>query len=302
MDRNDADWKFDGFASPNFTSVPDEFFDDLVTRIGNAELRVLLYIIRRTFGFKKQRDSISLSQMVDGIVRKDGTRLDSGTGLKKAAVCKALNSLERQGIIYRTKQFDVLGGAVATSYQLHMKGAVPVETAGEGTPVSQRRQGGGYPCLRTETGGVSGRGRPLSTPVDTQYTVNNIQGDNNVNVPKRKGRAAKASDNDLHHLPDLEQPEGLTNLIARDILSTLGDEHSRAFYHLVACKVPEYLVRKALSEARQGGAVSPAKVFTSRIMGYAGEWEARLKADRLAADRHRLAEKFRAPAGGLGSP
>jgi hypothetical protein len=295
MAKHDPTMKFEGFSSPNFTTVPDEFFDDLVPKLGNAELRVLLYIIRRTFGFKKERDSISLSQMVEGIVRKDGTRLDSGTGLKKAAVCKALSSLERQGIIYRTKQFDFAGGAVATSYQLHMKGVSPAHTPAVRTPVYAGRQGGAYPCLPAETGGVSERGRPLSTGVDTQETVNKKQGDNNVNVPKKAKRAVKTSENPLHSLPDLEQPEGLTDLIARDIVATLGDEHSSAFYHLVARKMPEYLVRKALSEVRQGNAVSPPKVFTRCIMGCAEEWAHQRAAHRLVAERNKLAMKLKAP-------
>ncbi len=44
---------FSGFTSPNFTQVPDELFDVLMPQISDAELRVLLYIIRRTFGFKR---------------------------------------------------------------------------------------------------------------------------------------------------------------------------------------------------------------------------------------------------------
>jgi hypothetical protein len=58
---------FEGFTVPHYTQVPDELFDTLMPHLSGAELKVLLYIIRRTFGFKKQMDSISLSQMVSGI-------------------------------------------------------------------------------------------------------------------------------------------------------------------------------------------------------------------------------------------
>ena len=57
---------FAGFSSPNYTQVPDELFDVLLPALSDAELRVLLYIIRRTFGFKRDADAISLSQMVHG--------------------------------------------------------------------------------------------------------------------------------------------------------------------------------------------------------------------------------------------
>ena len=44
---------FRGFDSPNYTQVPDILFDERMAHLSGAELKVLLYIIRRTFGFKK---------------------------------------------------------------------------------------------------------------------------------------------------------------------------------------------------------------------------------------------------------
>ncbi len=70
MEHDDPTWQFEGFRSPNFTTVPDELFDDLIPRLSGAEVKVLLYIVRRTFGFKKERDNISISQMLEGIVKK----------------------------------------------------------------------------------------------------------------------------------------------------------------------------------------------------------------------------------------
>src|SRR5688572_1052422 len=90
---------FEGFGAPNTTPVPDVVFDVLAPALGEAELRVLLYIVRRTFGFKKAADTISLRQMVNGIVRRDGSVLDRGTGLTKSGVTKALRGLLAKGII-----------------------------------------------------------------------------------------------------------------------------------------------------------------------------------------------------------
>lgn len=59
-------------------TVPDGLFDILLPRLSGAELKVLLYIVRRTFGWKKNSDRISLSQFENGITRKTGeVRLDS---------------------------------------------------------------------------------------------------------------------------------------------------------------------------------------------------------------------------------
>src|SRR5690349_2189003 len=65
-----------GFSAPRYTQIPDQFFDLWLPVLLEGELRVLLYIMRRTFGFKKEEDAISLSQITDGIMRRDGTVLD----------------------------------------------------------------------------------------------------------------------------------------------------------------------------------------------------------------------------------
>ena len=85
--------QFPGFTRPTTTPVPDEVFDILMEQLSHAELRVLLYIIRRTFGFKKDKDDISLSQMVNGIKTKQGKVLDGGTGLARSGVAKAIKGL-----------------------------------------------------------------------------------------------------------------------------------------------------------------------------------------------------------------
>src|SRR5437588_2505941 len=93
-DHRSPDWAaFTGYASPNYTMVPDELFDEHLAFLSGAELKVLLYIIRRTFGFKKDSDSISLSQMLTGIRTRDGRALDHGVGLSKPTLLQALRSL-----------------------------------------------------------------------------------------------------------------------------------------------------------------------------------------------------------------
>src|SRR5579862_6559505 len=90
---------FRGFQSPNTTPVPDELFDKLLPDLVGSELKVLLYIIRRTFGFKRDSDTISLSQMLHGIRTRDGRQLDRGVGLSKKSLLQAINSLEAKHIV-----------------------------------------------------------------------------------------------------------------------------------------------------------------------------------------------------------
>lgn len=91
---------FEGFSVPNGTIVPDEFFDVALARITNlAEIKVIAYTIRRTFGFKKHQDRISISQYVDGITTREGRVLDSGTGLARSSVVVGLDKAVTDGYL-----------------------------------------------------------------------------------------------------------------------------------------------------------------------------------------------------------
>ena len=111
---------FQGFQSPNFTPVPDELFDELLTQVSGAELKVLLYIMRRTFGFKKSSDDISLNQICRGIIKKDGEVLDKGTGLSQSTVQLAVKGLIEKNIILETKRMSAERGNEATTYSLNL--------------------------------------------------------------------------------------------------------------------------------------------------------------------------------------
>jgi hypothetical protein len=78
---------FEGFGNPNYTPVPDVVFDELAYQLTDIEFRVLLYIVRRTFGFKKTSDDISLKQLVEGIRTKEGHVLDRGAAVSKDEGC-----------------------------------------------------------------------------------------------------------------------------------------------------------------------------------------------------------------------
>ena len=82
---------FQGFVKPTTTDTPNDLFDVILPRIDSlAELKCVLYVIRRTFGFDKRMDRISLSQFEDGIVTRTGKRLDFGTGLTRRSIINGL--------------------------------------------------------------------------------------------------------------------------------------------------------------------------------------------------------------------
>jgi phage replication O-like protein O len=86
-------------ASPQkengYTPISNEILEALSkTRINTDAWRILLVVIRKTYGFKKKQDKISLSQFV------------LATQLKKSVVCRGLNRLQSMNIIIRIANDD----------------------------------------------------------------------------------------------------------------------------------------------------------------------------------------------------
>jgi hypothetical protein len=74
------------FEEPNFTQVPNELFE-LIPVMKEAELKVVLFAVRKTFGWHKSSDHISISQFA------------VGTGLSRQGVVNALNEAKKRGIL-----------------------------------------------------------------------------------------------------------------------------------------------------------------------------------------------------------
>ena len=93
-----------GYEVPNPTQTPNELFDDHMKEMSGAELKVILAICRKTFGWHKDRDQISISQMMEL------------TGLSNRAVIDAIKKLMGMGLIARRQ----LGEAKTSPYEYAM--------------------------------------------------------------------------------------------------------------------------------------------------------------------------------------
>jgi hypothetical protein len=97
----------------------------------------------------------------------------------------------------------------------------------------------------------------------------------NINIEENKekntvnGVVKGGEKSALQKLPDLREPPEKTEYVANQILKELGDEQSQKFYHLVAAKIPEGVIRETLSEVRGDGARDSARLFTYKIQRYA---------------------------------
>jgi hypothetical protein len=95
------------FKVPSHTQVPNEIFDELMHDLSGAEFKVLCYIARRTYGFHRIEDSISLKQICDGILTRDGRRLDHGTGLARSTAVVAIRGLVNRRLILAVRSREI---------------------------------------------------------------------------------------------------------------------------------------------------------------------------------------------------
>ena len=73
--------------------------DKHLHELPGSSLKVLLYIWRRTAGWGKAVDMMTIRQISDGIVTRNGKRLDHGTGLSRRAIVNAIQDLGNRGLI-----------------------------------------------------------------------------------------------------------------------------------------------------------------------------------------------------------
>ena len=93
-----------GILVPSAFQVPNEVIDDgWLKELGGAEVKVLLYIIRKTFGFNKiAGDQIPLSQIIAGTGLSRQSALSSITVLEACALIRVVRGKSPDG----TKQVN----------------------------------------------------------------------------------------------------------------------------------------------------------------------------------------------------
>ena len=89
---------------PNFLQVPNAVIDELLPDLTGAELKCYLVVIRKTKGWNKESDNISISQFM------------KATGLSNSAVIKACESLVKYGLLVKENGSRNTGVYAVNSY------------------------------------------------------------------------------------------------------------------------------------------------------------------------------------------
>ncbi len=96
MKEQPTPFKFSGFQPPaqNYSKLPHSFVEALPVIDSMAELKVVIYLLRHTWGFSEygKPKRITLDEFMNGRKRRDGSRIDQGTGLSNKSVITGLES------------------------------------------------------------------------------------------------------------------------------------------------------------------------------------------------------------------
>lgn len=116
-------------APPNYTQIPNEILDEWMSELSGLQFKIIVAICRKTFGWHKQSDKISISQ------------LESITGASWRRICNALKDIEKEEYISVTH----CPGKVSEF-------SVNISVSGEGTPdkmyMTPLTKGTGDPCTK----------------------------------------------------------------------------------------------------------------------------------------------------------
>src|SRR5918993_3605874 len=118
------DFRFAGFDKPesNWFKMPN-YWTDVTAKITTlAELKVVEYILRHTWGYQEYdvKKHITIDEFVHGRRRQDGSRMDKGTGLSERAVYDGLRKAVANGLIDEETD-DSDRGRIKKFYSLRMR-------------------------------------------------------------------------------------------------------------------------------------------------------------------------------------
>ena len=188
----------------NYTQIPNVFFDEIMKKISPSDNLVLMAIMRKTFGWQKQVDKISYSQIIEM------------TGLVKSTVSISIKSLEEKGLIYVTREGQINTYSVVVHEHNDEKELVRKSNMCENRTVNSPK----IEQLNDKTGSKIEHTKEstlnkdketitqqplipsLSSKLITKETSNNNDSPFQTNTKKNKAKASTTSDSFLKPIED----------------------------------------------------------------------------------------------------
>lgn len=96
---------FQGFDEPteNWSKLPHSLIDNLHRITSESELKIILYVLRHTWGYHDSEKKITIDEFCNGRKRRDGSRIDKGSGMSENAIRAGIEKATEHGFIAVTE-------------------------------------------------------------------------------------------------------------------------------------------------------------------------------------------------------
>ena len=229
-----------GFSKPeaNFFRLPNEWTDMTARITSLAELKLVEYVLKHTWGYSEfdMVKKITTDEFMSGRKKKNGERIDTGTGLSKPSVIEGLNSAVKHGLL-EVEIDDSDKARIKKYYKLKMR--TPIE---EPEPDEQEAQ------------------------ADVKKLYTRVK---NFNSSSKQSLQRSEKDTLERYMNVKKQNKKDTNetaYYAQLLAEKLGDQKSLTYYK-IACQRydPHILMQKAAEIIADGGARNPGAVFAEWV-------------------------------------
>lgn len=94
--------EFDGFENPkeNYSKLPHQLIKELHRFSSLAELKIVLYTLRHTWGYHDDYKKITLDEFENGRKERDGTRIDDGIGMTRPSIVDGIKRAIKDGFLF----------------------------------------------------------------------------------------------------------------------------------------------------------------------------------------------------------
>lgn len=148
--------------TPNYTQTPNELFDELMKILNDSELRVFLAIIRKTFGWNKKRDRISITQ------------IEEITGLSRQGVLNGLYGKDKTSGLVGKKLVLVFETKKGNEYEVNVVDQTEDVCSQLGLPetvnvVDHKTGLYSQPCRHTKERDINKLSKEIYIEIETAY-------------------------------------------------------------------------------------------------------------------------------------
>ena len=150
---------FQGFRIPeqNWFKLPNEWTNITHDMTSLAEMKVVEYVLRHTWGFSEYNRSkhITLDEFENGRKKKDGSRIDRGTGLSQPSITDGVRRAVEHGYLEVQQTGD--NGRIRKLFRLRILGKPPEGASKEDWEGPPRTLAGAPKKLGTDQGKTIGK-------------------------------------------------------------------------------------------------------------------------------------------------